>query len=132
MNLSKKQIIIIGVVLAIIAIGVFLYMRNSKKKKQKDPFGALTASEADKKKITESQLLESVQKDSNFPLKMGSENARVSQLQKYLIKENDKALPAHGVDGLWGPEVEQEVMTQLGKNEVSKDLFIQKKMYLYV
>lgn len=57
-----------------------------------------------------------------FPLRMGSENDYVGELQKY-VQNRGNCLPIYGVDGRWGNETEACVVTVLGTNVVNWDLY---------
>lgn len=60
---------------------------------------------------------------SQFPLKKGSNNDYVRKLQSYLLSINTSCLPKYGVDGDWGSETESCVMSILGVNSISYQLY---------
>ena len=57
-----------------------------------------------------------------FPLKFGSSNDYVGQLQQYLLKADATCLPA-GVDSVWGNDMESCVQRVLGTNLIGCELY---------
>ena len=129
---KHKKKIIIAIVLVILAVAIYLIVEKPWKKD--DPFKSLGEGGKDKglTKKTDAELLAEVEADNtSFPLKMGSTGLRVQQLQQYLIN-NGQTLPKFGVDGKWFAETEAAVVQGFGENEVTKEQFIENKMYLIV
>lgn len=60
---------------------------------------------------------------SQFPLKRGSVNDYVRKLQNYLLGINPNCLPKYHADGDWGSETESCVMSILGVNVISYQLY---------
>ena len=56
--------------------------------------------------------------EANFPLKFGSNNQYVGNLQRYLLSKNSNCLPKYGADDDWGGETEGCVMSVLGVNVI--------------
>lgn len=56
--------------------------------------------------------------NTSFPLKFGSNNQYVGNLQRYLLSRNPNCLPIYGADDDWGSETESCVMSVLGVNVV--------------
>lgn len=127
----KKKIII---AIVVILLGVTIWAIVTKPWKTDDPFKSLDDEAKDKglDKKTDAELLQEVEADNtSFPLKMGSTGLRVQQLQQYIIN-NGQTLPEYGVDGKWFAETEAAVVQGFGENEVTKEQFIENKMYLIV
>jgi hypothetical protein len=82
-----------------VAIGVYLiYKQFSKPKDPKDP--------KDPEEV------------SVYPLKKGSKNSVVGQLQNLLLSCNPKALPKYGADNDFGTETETALLKYTGKKTV--------------
>lgn len=58
-----------------------------------------------------------------FPLKKGSKNDYVGQLQKYMLTRDAGCLPVYGVDGDWGNETEACANKVLGLDVVNWDFY---------
>lgn len=57
---------------------------------------------------------------SSFPLKKGSKNIYVTQLQQALIANfGPAALPRYGADGAWGSETETAMLRYTAKNQIA-------------
>lgn len=136
---NKKKAIIIGVsVLALVIVGYFLYKRRKNKAKEEDPIDKAirdaqnNSSDSDEKVKTEAELIAEVEADTSFPLRVGKEGLRVSQLQDYIVKEKDASLLSqYGVDGRFGNETLSAVMSSFNRDNISKGFFIDRKMYNY-
>lgn len=58
-----------------------------------------------------------------FPLKKGSKNDYVGELQKYMLTRDANCLPKYGVDGDWGNETEACAIKTLGLDVVNYDFY---------
>ncbi len=56
--------------------------------------------------------------ESSFPLKFGSNNKYVGNLQRYLLSKSPNCLPKYGADDDWGSETEACVNSVLGINVI--------------
>lgn len=56
--------------------------------------------------------------NASFPLKFGSNNQYVGNLQRYLLSRNPNCLPKYGADDDWGSETESCVMSVLAVNVI--------------
>lgn len=94
-----------------VAIGVYLiYKQFSKPKDPKDP-----PDPPDQKNQTQKNQTPKV---SVYPLKKGSKNSVVGQLQNLLLSCNPKALPKYGADNDFGTETETALLKYTGKKTV--------------
>lgn len=129
---TKKGLMIGG---AIVVLAILFYIGRKKGWfKKKDALADALEKETplEEKKKTEAELIAEVENDSVFPLKVGKEGKRVEQLQKYILSECDKdALPVHNVDGIFGNETMSACLKCFQRDNVSKELFIRKKIYNY-
>mgnify|MGYP001152449455 CR=1 FL=1 len=139
MNPNKKKLIIAGIaVLCLVGVGYYLYKKKKEKKDDGDALdqaisdARIGSSETKANNKTEADLLAEAQADTSFPLKMGKEGKRVSQLQAYIEKEhNPDLLSTYGVDGVFGNETLSAVQDVFKRDNVSKTHFIERKMYKY-
>ncbi len=121
---QKKIILIIAVI--VIAIVAFLYFKN--KKKKEDESGS--QQEPDPASNSLGSILNSSEKTPNpkgaadtmsvFPLKMGSRNPQVKNLQTWLLKNEGAQIK---VDGVWGKETDAAVKKFLKLDNISKDKY---------
>lgn len=127
---TKKILIIVGVILI---IGLAVYFFRKGRKDKKDALAEKLSKQPNSSTPkTEQELIEEVEKDDVFPLKVGKEGKRVKQLQKYLIDEHGSdTLKEFGADGKFYHETLAAVQKHLKRDNVSKDLFLKKKMYNY-
>ena len=142
MNSKTKKILIITAIVLAIGGGAYYFYKKKKEEKGEDvsdPFSALlnpaSTQEAEQSNVTviektEADLIEEVNNDSSFPLKMGKQGKRVEQAQSYVVTKKGGKLPTHGIDGLWGTETESAMVNNLNRDNISKAYFITTKMYL--
>lgn len=97
-----------------VAIGVYLiYKQFSKPKDPKDPEDPKPDPKPDPKDPKKPDPKVSV-----YPLKKGSKNSVVGQLQNLLLSCNPKALPKYGADNDFGTETETALLKYTGKKTV--------------
>lgn len=65
----------------------------------------------------------SEQESNTFPLKFGKRGKEVEQAQMYLLKKYGAQFPKYGIDGIWEKETEDNMVTHMKKNSISKDFY---------
>lgn len=117
----KKVLINTAIILpALFGVGfIAKYLYDTKKSKIEDdkppksdpPKGAAQTTEQVKQSLSSSSC--------NFPLKKGSKNSCVKQLQQTLINSfGSKILPKYGADSDWGSETEKAVKEKLNISSI--------------
>lgn len=134
---THKKKLIAGAIIIALGLFYFLYWKKRDKKEVVDPLddalgGSLKATPTGESvPKTESELIDEVNADTVFPLKVGKEGVRVEQMQKWLIAEHNAEFSEHGADGIFGTETFGELNKATNRDNVSKDYFIKTKMYNY-
>jgi hypothetical protein len=115
MKVTRKQVII-GVLVIAVAVIIFIIVRKKMKEKKELDESSDTNTTVDPANIGASTY----QNASVFPLKRGSKGIQVRQLQTYLLKEYGFK---GAIDGDFGPITEAAVIKNLNRNNVSEDIF---------
>lgn len=113
MEAGNKKKIIIAIVAIVLLIVTYLWWKN---KSQKDQ--STDTSNSDTEKTPSPLTADDTM--SVFPLKMGSRNTQVKNLQAYLLKNEGSQIK---VDGIWGNETDSAVKKYLKLDNISKDKY---------
>lgn len=122
--MSRKTLILLLILLFIAIIIVFAYIKRDKLKAWFNKANG-TGNTADNNNNGNNGNGNNTNQNvpSEFPLKLGSNNGYVTQLQNYLLSKNQNCLPKYEADGDWGAETEACVNSVLNTDVVSYTLY---------
>ncbi len=121
MKVTRKQVIIGVLIIAVAVTAFFIIRKKIKDKKEEEALKNQTSTDPAVNPVAPiAGAPNPTRSTSVFPLKKGSKGTEVRQLQMYLLKEY--GFPG-AIDGDYGPQTDAFIVKYLMRNSISEDFF---------